>query len=118
MEDIEKSRAEYVTHLEQQVKHLQEQVAKFKPLAEMWTPVLNGHISDTGSARFTLQFGGKRVTGEISAAGLTQMSPADATASVVDTLIESLVVDRLREVVRPEVERIQRGLASIRQSSL
>lgn len=118
MQDIEKSRAEYVTHLEQQVKHLQDQVAELKPLAETWTPVLNGHISESGSARFTLQFGGKRVTGEISASGLTQMSITDATTSVVDTLIESLVAERLREVVRPEVERIQRGLSSIQRSSL
>jgi tRNA/tmRNA/rRNA uracil-C5-methylase (TrmA/RlmC/RlmD family) len=115
--DIDKQRATYVIELEQKLAYLQEQLAHFKPQAEKWTPVLKGQIE--GSAcRFTLAFGGKRVTGEVSVQSMAQNSAESVTAALVDTLIESLVADVLRKEVKPEVERIQRGVTSVYRSSL
>ena len=54
MDDIEKSRVEYVARLEEQVRELQRQLAEAKPLADKWTPVVAGEIDQGGKVRVTL----------------------------------------------------------------
>lgn len=117
MEDIEKSRIEYVAALELQVKHLQRQLAEYKPAAEKWKPVLAGSITPEKTARFTLSFGGKRVTAELSLNEISTAATTDIVSSVVDALTESLVVDVLRAEVRPEVERIKQGAVNLLRGS-
>lgn len=107
MQDIDKTRAEYIVRLEEQLQHAQAQLAQFKPLADKWTPVISGDNTQ-GDARFTLVFGGKRVTATVTQHMLLETDLTSLTSSIIDTLIESLVADRLREVVAPEVERIMR----------
>lgn len=70
MQDIDKTRTEYVMSLEEQIRHLQRQLGEAKPLAEKWTPIATGEMGADG-ARITLCFGGKRVTATIGNAMLT-----------------------------------------------
>jgi len=108
MDDIEKQRVEYVAELEQQVKYLQEELAKFKPLAEKWEPKVVGSIDPHDKqVRFTLSFGGKRVTAVVSLQKAAANNVDDITTSVADTLFESLVVEKIRDALRPEVARLQ-----------
>lgn len=114
MEDFEKNRNEYVGRLEEQVMHLQRQLAETKPAAEKWTPVVTGAVDPhTQDVRITLQFGGKRVTATVPSATLTTTDHISMTSSVVDTMCDSLVKDRLREMVAPEVERLTRGARNV-----
>lgn len=114
MDDIEKTRVEYVARLEQQVAELQRQLAEAKPLAERWTPVVAGEISQDGTARVTLGFGGKRVTATVGASAFTTNTAQDLTYSITNTLAESLLVEKISEVVRPEVERLMRGAQAVK----
>ena len=114
MEDIEKSRVEYVARLEHQVKELQRQLADAKPLAEKWTPVVAGEVAQDGTVRVTLGFGGKRVTATVTAAAFTTNTAQDLTYSITNTLAESLLVEKISEVIRPEVERLMRGAQSVK----
>lgn len=113
MDDIEKTRVEYVSRLEMQVQDLQRQLAEAKPLAEKWTPVVAGELAPDGSARVTLCFGGKRVTATISAATFAGNTAHDLTHSITNTLAESLLVEKIAEVIRPEVDRLAQAARSV-----
>jgi hypothetical protein len=113
MDDIEKNRSEYVVMLEDQLKHAKRQLAEVQPLAEKWTPVVNTELAADG-ARITLQFGGKRVTATIGNSLLDNADLTSLTSGVIDTLCESLIVDRLREVVTPEVNKMMQNRSTTR----
>lgn len=108
MEDIDKTRLEYVARLEEQVQHLQREVANYKPLAQRWQPVATSKMTPDGAA-ITLQFGGKQTTGTIGTSTLLESDLTSLTSSVIDTLCESIMIDRLREIVGPEVDRMMKG---------
>ena len=112
MDDIEKTRAEYVVRLEEQIGHLTRQLAEVKPLADKWTPQVASEI-DSKDTRITLHFGGKRITATFPTQALLNGDPTGLASSVVDTLCESLVVEKLREVVKPEVEKLARTAPAI-----
>lgn len=108
MDDIEKNRSEYVGRLEMTLQHAQAELAKYKAIAEKWEPKLHAEISPADQqCRFTLEFGGKRTTATITFPSMSHTDPTTATSAIVDALIESNVAQRLREVVAPEVDRIQ-----------
>jgi hypothetical protein len=44
---------------------------------------------------------------------MAQTDPVTATSAIVDALIESNVASRLRDVVMPEVQRLQPSLKAI-----
>lgn len=113
MDDIEKSRIEYVARLEQQVAELHRQLSEVQPLAEKWTPVVAGEITQDGAARITLGFGGKRVTATVGASSFTNNTAQDLTYSITNTLAESLLVEKISEVIRPEVERLIQGAKAV-----
>lgn len=112
MDDFEKNRVEYVNRLEVQLQHLQRQLAEAVPNAEKWTPIVATELTGT-EARVTLGFGGKRVTATFPSSALLNGDPTGITSSVVDTLCESLIVEQLRTVVRPEIEKLVRNASSI-----
>jgi hypothetical protein len=107
MDDIEKNRMDYVQRIEEQLQHLQRQLAEVKPLAEKWTPKVSGEISVAeNQCRITLVFGGKRTTATFDGAHLATNTTEGLVDSIANTLAESLLVDRIKEVIRPEVERL------------
>lgn len=113
MDDMEKNRIEYVARLEAQIQELQRQLSEVKPLAEKWMPVIGAEMTQSGDARITVGFGGKRVTATVANSALVNNTANDLIASVADTLAESLFVEKIREVISPEVERLQNGAKAI-----
>lgn len=111
MEDIEKFRSEYVMRLETNLQHAQQELAKYKAIAEKWEPKLHAEISaKEQQCRFTLEFGGKRTTATITVPAMESTDVTTATSAIVDALVESNVAARLRDIVQPEVQRIQPSL--------
>lgn len=114
MQDIEKNRAEYVNRLETLLEHAQQELAKFKAIAQKWEPQCQAEIStSTQSVNVTLNFGGKRSTASMKQADLSRVDLVTATSAIVDALIESNVAARLREAVEPEIQRILPNLIAI-----
>lgn len=113
MDDIEKNRSEYVARLEQQLKECQRQLAEAKPLADKWTPVVHGEITQDSDVRVTLAFGGKRITATVTRTAFQSHTAHDLTHSITNTLAESLLVEKIAEIVRPEVERLMKGVEGI-----
>ncbi len=109
MQDIEKSRVEYVARLEEQVRELQRQLGEVKPLAEKWTPIVAGEITQNGEVRVTLGFGGKRTTATIGQSAFLNNTTHDIANSIANTLAESTLVEQITKVVQPEVERLMHG---------
>lgn len=112
MDDIEKSRVEYVARLEEQVRELQRQLAEAKPLADKWTPVVSGELTDK-AVRVTLSFGGKRTTAVVGIDVFHNNTPQDITYSITNTLAESMLVEKIAEVIRPEIERLAQGAKTV-----
>ena len=117
MEDIEKSRAVYVQQLETKLQHLQAEHDKYKTIAERWEPKLTVKTdTETKKVTFGLEFGGKFVHATVGDTWLAGMDATGATSTIVDALVESLVVSELRKVIQPEVERAQRGVQAIQSA--
>jgi hypothetical protein len=107
MDDIEKNRSEYVARLETQLEHAMSELTKYKELAEKWEPRCNAEIDPHKQiVGFTLAFGGKRTTAQITVQALQQTDPTTAVSAIVDTLIESMAAERLRTTVEPELKRV------------
>jgi hypothetical protein len=114
MDDIEKSRVDYVTRLETQLQHAQSELANYRAIAEKWQPVLHSEISTADKqARFTLSFGGKRSTATVPFNTMLQSDALTLASAVVDALVQSNVQDRLREQVLPEVQRLLPSISTI-----
>jgi hypothetical protein len=111
MSDFEKNRAEYVTHLEAQNTNLQQQLAAIKA-EERWIPKVSAVMED-GKARVTLSFGGKNQTGSMPIEYICGQSSGDATINILDLAFKDMVFDRLREVIEPEVLRIQTSARAV-----
>lgn len=114
MDDIEKSRVTYVQQLEAKMQHLQAEYEKYKAAAEKWEPKVTVSV-DPKSQKTTigLEFGGKHVHATVTHDWLCQMDTTGAVTNIVDVLVESLVVEQLRKVVAPEVERAQKGALAV-----
>ena len=113
MQDIDKNRVEYVARLEEQLRELQRQLAEAKPLADRWTPKVAGEITQDREVRVTLSFGGKNVTATVPAATFAANTTGDLAYSITNTLAESLLVEKISEVIRPEVERLHSSAQSL-----
>jgi len=112
MSDFEKNRAEYVTRLEAQLINLQQQLSAIQA-DERWIPKVGGVIdAGVGQARLTMSFGGKNQTAVIPFDMVKSHSSSDITTSILETAFQSLIHDRLREVIEPEVKRLQANVIS------
>lgn len=113
MSDFEKNRAEYVQHMELQVKALQQQLNAIQA-DERWIPKIGGELdASTQKCRLTLAFGGKNQTALVSFTTLAENSVTDITTSMLTQAFQDLVNDRLRTVVEPEVQRLQASAQQI-----
>jgi hypothetical protein len=112
MQDIDKTRNEYVMSLEEQVRHLTRLLGEAKPMAEKWTPIVA--IANEGETlRVTVGFGGKRVTVGLPTAMVPNTDIMYLTSTVTDAVMKNLVFDHLAAVIRPELEAAQRQVSSV-----
>lgn len=102
-----------VSAYENQIQALQKQVLDLKASSEKWEPKVSTSMETDGTCKVSLKFGGKMVTATMSSLFLASTDVTSATSSVVDTLCSSLVVDRLREVVQPEVQKLINNAVSL-----
>lgn len=113
MEDNEKNRAEYVTRLETVIKNLQEQLAAAKQ-HEKWVPQIGGELSSSEQkGRITISLGGKNQTAVFSYDFLRNRSTSDAATEILESGFTDFVLDRLRPVIEPELERLKKSADSI-----
>jgi hypothetical protein len=100
-------RADAITDLEARLEHALSEVAKYKPLAEKWEPRANVFIDPQDQdVRFVLSFGGKRATVTMPINTVAQNTVGDITSAAAKSMFETLVVERIGEVLAPEVEKV------------
>jgi hypothetical protein len=115
IEDVDKTRVEYVTRLELLVQNLQRQIAELQA-EERWIPKFGSTLNTGGSceeAQLTLSFGGKNQTAVFTYDFLKEHGAIDATTNIIELGFKNMILDRFREVVQPEVERLQTSVKSI-----
>lgn len=113
MQDFEKNRVEYVTHLEVQIRSLQQQLAAIQA-DERWIPKVGAELDPmVQQGRFTLSFGGKNQTGVVSFETLAGNSVTDITTSLLELAYKDMINDRLRTAIEPEVARLSQGVRAI-----
>lgn len=115
MSDV--NRVAEIARLEEKVRALMAQVETYKADAELWKPVVTSAVEGDGTVKISLRFGGKMLTATLNSSYLASTDLTSATSSVVTTLIDSLVADRLREVVMPEVDRVMKNVQSLQRVS-
>lgn len=114
MSDIEKNRAEYVALIEQRLEHATTELAKYKEIAARWEPSFTVAVSTDGKdTTFGLRFGGKNVHATVPSTQLASTDLTTATSAIVDALVESLVIDRFKEVIKADVARAQQNAISV-----
>ena len=104
LSDTERHRLEYVNAVEQQLTIANNEVAKWRPIAEKWQPKIES-VGDPDGARFTFAFGGKRVTAFVPQEALLSHSSNDITTHVLDILSKEVILDQLRTMVSSEVDK-------------
>ena len=116
MDDVEKSRVEYVMKLEELIAHLRVQVAEAKAAAT-WQPTVNSEMDISGNnGRFTLGIDGKRVTVSVPTVSLYNADVTTVTTSIIESFWKNLISDRLRPVVQPHVERMRTNANAMKGS--
>ena len=110
MQDIEKSRVEYVQRLETQLEHMAKELDRYKQIADTWEPKFTT-VTDPNSQKttFGLSFGGKLVHATVTHQYLAETDLNSASSTIVDALVESLVTEQLRKKIMPDVERNQKN---------
>lgn len=103
----------YTAQLEQQVQALQRTLAEIKPAADKWTPRVTAEMGPDKIARVSLTFGGKTTSVAVPFETFMEYTSHDLTTNFTDALCESLLIEKLREVVRPEVDRLRQGVSSL-----
>jgi len=114
MNDIEKNRSEYVLKLETQMKHASNELAHHKALADKWTPVVEATLSNATQLNVGLMYAGKRSQVSVDLATLNSADIGSLVTDIVDAFVKANVADRLKEVIRPEVERVAKKISVIR----
>lgn len=103
-----------IATLEEKIRALQTQVKQYQDIAEKWEPKITSEVDlGANSGKISLQFGGKVISATMTGDYVCRADTTSATTAVTETLCQSLVIDRLRGLVEPEVIRIAENLKSI-----
>ena len=115
MEDIEKSRTEYVHSLEVKIKHLQAEHNRYKAIADKWQPVLTViAVPQEEKTVFGLAFGGKKMQASTSIQFLQEMDTTSIVSTLAETFFENLIKEHLKTIILPEVERVKAGAEAMK----
>ena len=116
MSDFDTRRVGEIATLEQRLEHVLGQLAEYKATAEKWEPKVAGELMlDQQKAKVSLTFAGKSFSAVVSYPFLQEMDLTGASTQIIEALFEGLIKDKLREVIQPEVERLQRGALSMKK---
>ena len=105
MSDFDTRQVSQIAELETKIKALQIQCAEFKEKAEKWEPLISCEVTDDGG-KLTMSFGGKRMGVLFSKQYLSESTVRSACTDALGTLAETLLIDRLRPVVEPEIQKL------------
>lgn len=105
MDDIEKSRAEYVAKLEAQLKHATQQLNAYKADAVKWTPVAKAEITNN-TLSVAVSFAGRKSQVNIDYTKINIEDTTTLVTEIIDAFVKSSIADRFKEVIKPEVERV------------
>jgi hypothetical protein len=111
--ESEKQRIDYVVQLEAHIKNQAEDLLHYRALADRWAPKLTHSVTET-TVQVTLMIDGKAVTATVPKPVFYANSENDITVSVVDTLLESLVAERIRPLVAEQIVALQKELVAER----
>jgi hypothetical protein len=111
MQDIDKTRAEYVTHLESQLTHMVQRLNDALNKAK-WAPVIEA--ADEGDkVRFVLSLLDKKVSVHVTKQSLFESDVTTITSAVVDSMVLNLVSSQIRTVVEPEVTKFKQSAVAL-----
>lgn len=105
MSDFDTRRIGEVAALQEQVELLTKQVAGYRMIAERWQPKFGTAIDGT-NVKISLSFGGKVATASIPTEALARVDATSATTTVLQSLIDQIVLDQLRPLAQPEVQKL------------
>jgi hypothetical protein len=110
-EDFEKNRIEYVMLIENQLRHAKHELAIAKAAVTAWEPKFSTEMNiGSDSTKVSLTFGGKVAAFSVNDAWLNATSATDACVDVVDKLVEAIVAEKLRELLRPQLEHVKANI--------
>jgi len=112
--DIDKTRAEYVTHLETQLNHI---VARLNEalVKARWEPIVEA--ADEGDViRFVLTLVDKKVSVHIKRQVLIDSDVTSLTSAIVETMVLNLVSGQLKTVVEPEVVKMKQSVTALQNA--
>lgn len=114
MSDFDTRQVSEIATLEAQIRALQAQVKQYKDIADKWEPKITSEVDlGSNSGKISLQFGGKVLSATMTADYVCRADTTSATTAVTETLCQSLIVDRLRSLVEPEVIRVAENLRAV-----
>ena len=114
MSDFDTRRVGEIVVLEEKIMALQEQLTAAKKVADEWKPEISS-ITSSGEmrSRITLKFGGKVSAATMTVDWLAQQDTTSATTAAVEALIDSVVKDRLRTLIEPEIDKLIKNAKSL-----
>jgi hypothetical protein len=105
MSDFDTRRVGEIATLEMKLKHALTQSEEYKATAERWEPKFTTEAT-TDSVKFGVSFGGKRAPATYPLKGFVGAEATSATTEVLTTLFNSMMIDQLRPLLAPEVQRM------------
>jgi hypothetical protein len=110
-EDFEKNRVEYVMLLEQQLKHARAELEVAKSTAAMWEPKASAemHLNEA-TVKVTLSYGGKVASINLADSEVAAASESDVVLFATDKLIEAVVSEKIRELLRPHISTVKKNV--------
>lgn len=113
MSDFDTRRIGEIAVLEEHIRQLQAQLRASQQASEKWEPKVNASM-DTDGGRVTVSFGGKTIAVKLPLANLQAGDATSVTSDTLEVLCKVHIIDQLRPVFQPEIERLVKNASSLR----
>lgn len=114
MSEFDTRRIGEIAILEERLRAAQQQAAEYKTIAEKWEPRFTSSVTD-GVAKISMLFGGKAIAATYEIESIADVDVTTATTEVLSTLFSALMLDQLRPIAAPEVEKVIQASKSLKQ---
>lgn len=112
MSDFDTRRIGEIAVLEERLEAAQRQAAEYKAIADKWQPRFTASVSE-GVAKISMLFGGKALAATYTIESIADVDATTATTAALGTLFEALMLDQLRPLAQPEVEKVIQAAKSL-----